>query len=104
MFQKTIGPIFEGQEACSETSVKDYHPTLRNVSEVRRSHQHRGGSLKSRVLQHLPEITKKNKIVFGYTNGGLKIKNIWLAQKVTFQCLISMQQIKHFSGDLKCFG
>jgi hypothetical protein len=37
------GPIFR-----PETSVKDYHLTLRNIPEERRSHQHRGGSLKSR--------------------------------------------------------
>jgi hypothetical protein len=30
-----------------ETSVNDYHTTPLNVSEERRSHQHRGGSLKS---------------------------------------------------------
>ena len=32
-----------------ETSVKDYHSTLRNIPEERRSHQHRGGSLKSKT-------------------------------------------------------
>jgi hypothetical protein len=35
------GPI-----RCPETSVKDYHSTLHNIPEERRSHQHRGGSLK----------------------------------------------------------
>ena len=34
---------------CPETSVKDYHITPRNIPEERRSHQHRGGSLKSRL-------------------------------------------------------
>ena len=33
-----------------ETSAKDYHSTLRNTPEERRSHQHRSGSLKSRML------------------------------------------------------
>ena len=33
---------------CSETSVRNYHFTLRKVSKKRRSHSHRGGSLKSR--------------------------------------------------------
>jgi hypothetical protein len=33
-----------------QTSVKDYHSALRNTSEERRSHQHRGGSLKSRNI------------------------------------------------------
>jgi hypothetical protein len=31
-----MGPI-----RCPETSVKDYHSTLRNTPEERRSHQHR---------------------------------------------------------------
>jgi hypothetical protein len=34
---------------CPEKSVKDYHSTLCNIAEERRSHQHRGGSLKSRL-------------------------------------------------------
>ena len=38
-----MGPI-----RCTETSVKDYHSTLHNIPEERRSHQHRSGSLKSR--------------------------------------------------------
>jgi hypothetical protein len=33
---------------CPETSVNNYHTTPRNIPEERRSHQHRGGSLKSR--------------------------------------------------------
>jgi hypothetical protein len=32
---------------CPETSVIKYHTTPRNTPEERRSHQHRGGSLKS---------------------------------------------------------
>ena len=40
-----MGPI-----GCPETSVKYYHSTLRNIPEERISHQHRGGSLKSRVV------------------------------------------------------
>jgi hypothetical protein len=39
-----MGPI-----GCPETSVKDYHSTLRNIPEECRSYEHRGGSLKSRV-------------------------------------------------------
>ena len=34
---------------CSETSVKNYHSSLRNIPEERRYHQHRGGSLKSQT-------------------------------------------------------
>jgi hypothetical protein len=37
-----MGPI-----RCTEMSVNDYHWTLRNTSEERKSDQHRGGSLKS---------------------------------------------------------
>jgi hypothetical protein len=33
---------------CPETSVLNYHSTLRNISKELRSHQHRVGSLKSR--------------------------------------------------------
>jgi hypothetical protein len=40
-----MGPI-----GWSETSVKDYYSTLRYTPEQRRSHQHRGGSLKSRSI------------------------------------------------------
>jgi hypothetical protein len=39
-----IGPI-----RCAETSIKDYHSTLRYTPEERRYHQHRGGSLKSEI-------------------------------------------------------
>ena len=38
-----MGPI-----GCSETSVMNYHYSLRNNPEERRSHLRRGGSLKSR--------------------------------------------------------
>jgi len=37
---------------CPETSVRNYHSTLRNIPEERRSHLHRGGSLKSRIVIH----------------------------------------------------
>jgi hypothetical protein len=32
-----------------ETSVNNYHTTPRNIPEEHRSHQHRGGSLRSRL-------------------------------------------------------
>jgi hypothetical protein len=38
-----MGPIL-----CPETSLKDYHSTLRDIPEERRYHEHRGGSLTSR--------------------------------------------------------
>jgi hypothetical protein len=43
-------PLKMGPICCPETSVKDYHSTLRYTPEGRRSHQHRGGSLKSRAV------------------------------------------------------
>jgi hypothetical protein len=39
-----MGPI-----RCPETSVKDYHSTLRNIPEECRFHQHHSRSLKSRA-------------------------------------------------------
>jgi hypothetical protein len=36
-----------GPRRCPETSVNSYHTTPRNIPEERRSHEHRGGSLKS---------------------------------------------------------
>ena len=58
------GPIFKGQEpmgpalasetgpiGCPETSVRNYHYSLRNNPEGRSSHLLRGGSLKSRTVQ-----------------------------------------------------
>jgi hypothetical protein len=41
-----------GTIRCTETSVKDYHSTLRSTEEEDRSHQHRGGSLKSRITDN----------------------------------------------------
>jgi hypothetical protein len=39
-----------GMIHCPETSVKDYHSTLRKIPEERTSHQRRSGSLKSKIL------------------------------------------------------
>jgi hypothetical protein len=44
----TSWPLKMGPIRCPETSVKDYHSTLRNTPEEHRSLQHRGRSLKSR--------------------------------------------------------
>jgi hypothetical protein len=41
-------PLKMGPIRCPETSVKDYHSTLCYTPEECRSHQHCGGSLKSR--------------------------------------------------------
>jgi hypothetical protein len=35
-----------------ETSVRNYHPTLRNIPDDRRSQLHRGGSLNSLMLSN----------------------------------------------------
>jgi hypothetical protein len=45
--QGSRSPLKIGPIGCPETSVKDYRSTLRNIPEERRSHQHRGGKLKS---------------------------------------------------------
>ena len=39
----TSRPLKIGPIRCPETSVKDYHLTLRNIADERRSHQRRGG-------------------------------------------------------------
>ena len=39
-----------GPTGCPETSVQNYHSTLHNILDERRSHLHRGGSLKSRTV------------------------------------------------------
>jgi hypothetical protein len=47
-----IGSIFKGKMGpirCPETSVNNYHTTPRNAPEECRCHQHRDGSLKSKV-------------------------------------------------------
>jgi hypothetical protein len=46
----TSWPLKVGQIRCPETSVKDFHSTLRSTPEERRSHQHRGGNLKPRII------------------------------------------------------
>jgi hypothetical protein len=51
--QEVQGPLKIGPIRCPETSVKDYHSTLRNTTEQRSCHQHRGGSLKSQLLQYV---------------------------------------------------
>jgi hypothetical protein len=45
----TSCPLKMGQIRCSETSVKSYYSTLCNNPEERKSHQHCGWSLKSRI-------------------------------------------------------
>jgi hypothetical protein len=42
-------PVKMGPTRSSETSVNSYHTTPRNIPEECRSHQHCGGSLKSRL-------------------------------------------------------
>jgi len=44
-------PLKVGQTGCPETSVSNYQSTLSNIPEERRSHLHRDGSLKSRILK-----------------------------------------------------
>jgi hypothetical protein len=46
-WKKTSCPLKMGPIGRSQTSVQNYHSTLRNISGERRSHVHHGGSLKS---------------------------------------------------------
>jgi hypothetical protein len=46
----TFWPLKMGPIGCPETSVQNYHSTLHNIPEERRSHLHRGGSLKTRMF------------------------------------------------------
>jgi len=39
-----------GPKGRPETSVPNYHSTLRKITDERRSHLHRGGSLKSHMF------------------------------------------------------
>jgi len=45
-----LEPLKMGPIGCTETSVRNYHHTLRNITEERRYHLLRGGSLKSRIV------------------------------------------------------
>jgi hypothetical protein len=60
-------PLKMGPICCLETSVKDYHWTLRNIREERRSHQHRGRSLKSRKKRWITA----NVLIFRCAKAGL---------------------------------
>jgi hypothetical protein len=51
--KSTSWPFKMGPIRCAETSVKDYHSTLRNIPEERRSHLHSGGSLKWRTTPYV---------------------------------------------------
>jgi hypothetical protein len=48
---RRFGPLMLGPIGCPATSVQNYHSTLRNILEERRSHLHRGGRLTSRTEQ-----------------------------------------------------
>jgi len=48
-----------GLIGCPETSVRNYHYTLRNNPEERSSNLLRGGSLKSRVPQERQNIANE---------------------------------------------
>ena len=64
-----MGPI-----DCPETSVQNYHSTLRNILEQPRSHQHRGGSLKPR--------NKRKNLVYKLTS-----YNCSVSLFVTLRCI-----------------
>jgi hypothetical protein len=72
-----MGPI-----RCTETSAKDYLSTLHYSQEERNSHQHRGGSLKSRerLLVSSENLLKHINTRFIYSVGGgrgcLRVSNV----------------------------
>jgi hypothetical protein len=53
----TSRPLKMKPIGCPETSVQSYHSMLRNIPKERRSHIHRGGSLKSRTLTDSTQFT-----------------------------------------------
>ena len=53
----TAWPLKMGPMCFLETSVTNYQSTLRNIPEERRSHFHRGGSLKSRRESYAANLT-----------------------------------------------
>jgi hypothetical protein len=58
---RNVGLTLEdGPTRSPETSVKDYHSALRNTPEERRSHHHRGGSLRSRILSRKSHLHARN--------------------------------------------
>jgi hypothetical protein len=53
-FQDNVSwPMKMGPIRCPKTSVNNYHTTPHNVPKERRSHQHRGESLKSRYFVYV---------------------------------------------------
>jgi hypothetical protein len=49
----TACPLKMGLIGCSETSIRKYNPTLLVIQKERRSHVHRGGSIKWRNYTHI---------------------------------------------------
>jgi hypothetical protein len=47
-----------GMIVCTETSVRNYHSTLRYIPEERSSHLHHGGSLKSLTVSNKAMVKK----------------------------------------------
>ena len=60
--RQSTGPIFNGWKrvpiGCPETSVRNYHYSLHNSPEERRSHPLRGGSLKP------PTVIASSEVIF----------------------------------------
>ena len=71
---------------CPETSVRNYHSTLRNIPEECRSHLHRGGSLKSRIVLHV-----------------LGMENLIFALVLFFCALVQYSALGEIVRSLSCF-
>jgi len=76
--EPTIGPIFKGKNpdscplkmgptGCLETSVRNYHYTLRNIAAERSSHLLRGGNLNPGILHCSYAIPKRPSRRYGQT-------------------------------------
>jgi hypothetical protein len=94
-----MGPV-----RCPDTSVKDYHSTVRNTPEECRSHQHRGGSLKSRTF-----ITVSVQIISDFQHSpslhvirrGINVSsnNVRICRSVTWWCKLKRIEIIREGGD-----
>ena len=92
----TFRDNLSGQIGCPETSVRNYHPTLRNILEELRSHLLREGSLNLRIAMTFTAwwVCCSSGLIFGRKHV-TSLKNISLTAKCTF--------FKQLQFSLTCF-
>ena len=73
-----MGPI-----GCPETSATDYQSTLRKTPEERRSHIHRGGSLKSRIAEEVFDF--QGRLLRGFASP-LPLTSAFIKNHIAFSC------------------